>query len=508
MDLKLLDGEIIHKIIPHPQRLFLTHPSSLQEMMRLTNASATHEIGFNGPSIASLAFDVSQQTSVPPGLSPLEEYAEETIPAPDHLRLYEVVFGRDSLRVAIELIPIYPQLARTTLLLLAEMQGVEYEASREEEPGRILHEARDEDDSIARKLSERLGWGWPYYGSVDATPEFIRTLSAYVQESEECSEFLSDEYIDKSGVRRQIAYALDMAIDWILVRLDGDPENNPEGLLEFKSTLPLGIENQAWKDSWDAYHHADGTLANHSKGVASIEVQATTYDALIDAASLYENILNLSDKADYLRSRAEQLKESILRNFWVEDIAKGGYFALGVDRDSSGNLRKLEIRTSNMGHTLHSRLLDGDDPEIIRKRQLVVRHILSPEMLNVSGIRTLASDEVRFRPGAYHNGSVWLWDTHHISKGLRRHGYIDAADELDRRILAVVDATKLFPEYVRGDHADTPTLNTRTVILWDEKNQRKNEIEQPPQEVQAWTVAAILAIKKRLGKNIHHYEDN
>lgn len=505
-DLQLLDGEIVRKIIPHPQRLFLTHPSSLQEMMRLTNASASHEIGLNGPSIASLAFDVSQQTSVPPGLSPLEEYAEETIPAPDHLRLYEVVFGRDSLRVAIELIPSYPQLARTTLLLLAEMQGVEYEPSSEEEPGRILHEARDKDDPIARKLSERLGWGWPYYGSVDATPEFIRTLAAYVQESEEYSEFLSHEYVDKTGEPRQIAYALDMTVEWILGRLDGDPINNPEGLLEFKSTLPNGIENQVWKDSWDAYHHADGTLANHRKGVGSIEVQVTAYDALIDAASLYENVLDLPARAEYLRKRANKLKEAILHYFWVEDDDKGGYFALGVDRDDSGTLRQLQVRTSNMGHTLYSRLLDGDDPDIIHKRQLVVRHILSPEMLNISGIRTLASDEVRFRPGAYHNGSVWLWDTHHISKGLRRHGYIEAADELDRRLLGVVDATKLFPEYVRGDCADTPSLNTRTIILWDEQHQRKNKLEQPPQEVQAWTVAAILAIKKRIGKNYSHHD--
>lgn len=505
-DVKLLDGESVRKIIPHPQRLFLTHPSSLQEMMRLTNASASHEIGMNGPSIASLAFDVSQQTSVPPGVSPLEEYAEETIPAPDHLRLYEVVFGRDSLRVAIELIPSYPQLARTTLLLLAQMQGVEYNASREEEPGRILHEAREADDPIARKLSQRLGWGWPYYGSVDATPEFIRTLAAYVKESEENGEFLTQTYTDKSGETRQMAYALDMTVDWILHKLDGDQANNPEGLLEFKSHLPTGIENQVWKDSWDAYHHADGSLANHEKGVASIEVQVTTYDALLDAALLYENILNLPAKADYLRNRAEKLKKAILNIFWVEDAARGDYFALGVDRDDTGMLRQLRIRTSNMGHVLHSRLLDGDDPEIVRKRELVVQHLLSPAMLNVSGIRTLANDEIRFRPGAYHNGSVWLWDTHHISKGLRHHGYTEAADDLDRRLLGVVDATKLFPEYVRGDDANIPTLNTRTVILWDEQHQRKNQLEQPPQEVQAWTVAAILAIKKRIGQDYPHHD--
>lgn len=153
-----------------------------------------------------------------------------------------------------------------------------------------------------------------------------------------------------------------------------------------------------------------------------------------------------------------------------------------------------------MGHALNSRLLEDGTAESNRMRDALVRQLSSPELLTPSGIRTLASDEVRFRPGAYHNGSIWLWDTHHIAKGLRRHGYHDFADELDRRLLHVVSVTKIFPEYVRGDGSDAPSINTQTIVVWDEQGQRKNQIEQPPQEVQAWTVAAILAIKKRLAR--------
>lgn len=489
--LKLLPGESVIDIIVHEPREFDHAPSSLQQMMRLTGSAHPHEIGENGPSVASLAFDVSVQTSVPEGYSPLED-AETVDEAPDHLRLYEVLFGRDSLRVAIDLISSYPQLARVTTLRLAELQGTVYNREREEEPGRIVHEARDQDDPIARDLSERLGWGWPYYGSVDATPEFIRTLTAYCRKTEENQGFLSCPYMDKDGNERSMAYALDLAVDWILQRLN----SNPEGLLEFKSVLEKGIENQVWKDSWDAYHHSDGSLANHEHGIASIEVQVTTYDALLDAAFLYRNVLDDPQKADDLQHHALRLRETILDRFWTDD--KGGYFVLGTDRDEQGELRQLKIRTSNMGHVLNSRLLEGDDPEITKKREAVVRQILSPAMLNVSGIRTLANDEVRFRDGAYHNGSVWLWDTHHIAKGLRRHGYILDADDLDARLLGVVDATKIFPEYVRGDTAAVPSVNTVTIVLWDSVNNRENKVEQPPQEVQAWTVAAILAIKKRL----------
>lgn len=513
----LLSGERLLSITQHPPRIFEASPSSLQQMMRLTRVSSPNAIGEHGPSVASLAFEVSARTSVEPGESPLNApvITDETlVSVPEHLRLYEVVFGRDSLRVAIDLISSYPELARTTVLRLAELQGVEYDTSREEEPGRIVHEARDKDDPIAVDLSERLGWGWPYYGSVDATPEFVRTLAAYVRRTEENAAFLSQDYVDKSGTSRNVAYALDMAINWILRRLN----SNEEGLLEYKAVLPLGIENQVWKDSWDAYHHADGTIANHEQGIASIEVQVTTYDALLDAAEIYENVLDNADKATALRERAARLKHTIVQEFWTDD--KGGYFVLGTDRGEDGRLRQMKIRTSNMGHVLNSRLLEDGSEASERMFEAVLRHVLSPEMLNVSGIRTLARDELRFRAGAYHNGSVWLWDTHHIAKGIRRRGdrrvalpFInvngqlvetltckDIARDLDLRALNVVDVTKIFPEYARGDDGEVPSINTETVVLWDEAMQRENKVEQPPQEVQAWTVAAILATKKRIAR--------
>ncbi len=471
----LLGGESLLEIVSHqPSNSLSQQPSSLAQMLRLTRSSSPHEIGKNGPALAALAFN------------------EDPTSTPDHLRLYEVVFGRDSLRVAIDLISSYPQLARATTLELARLQGLDTNMEREEELGRIVHEARSAEDPIAQKLTRENGWGWPYYGSVDATPDFIRTLTAYCQRTEENRAFLGAEYIDLHGEEQTMSRALERALLWITQRT----HSNQEGLLEYKSPLEHGIENQVWKDSWDAYHHADGTLANREHGIASIEVQVTTYDALIDAAELFEDVLDDKQRALSLREQAERLRTAILNIFWVEE--KGGYFALGTDRDENGSLRQLRIRTSNMGHVLNSRLLKGDNPRIVNMRDKVVHQLQQPEMLNISGIRTLATDEIRFRPGAYHNGSVWLWDTHHIAKGLRRLGYKEFADDLDLRILNVVATTHMFPEYVRGDSADRPSINTQSVLLWDAIEQRKNLIEQPPQEVQAWTVAAILATKARL----------
>jgi hypothetical protein len=81
---------------------------------------------------------------------------------------------------------------------------------------------------------------------------------------------------------------------------------------------------------------------------------------------------------------------------------------------------------------------------------------------------------------------------------MRRLGYHRQADDLDRRVLKVVDATHSFPEYVRGDNAKIPHINHYTINIWDSTHERISKLEQPPQEVQAWTVAAILAIKKRM----------
>ena len=470
----LLPGEhVVAPIVFYRHRSPERTPSDLQQMARLTNARIAEEIGRFGPSLAATTLDDE---------------------APEHLKLYATLFGRDSLRVAIDLISTYPQLARTTILELARLQGTGENTEREEELGRIVHEARNPDDPVAQKLSYERGWSWPYYGSVDATPEFIRTLTAYCQRSEENRGFLAEQYVDRNGETQTISHALELALGWIQRRLN----MNSEGLLEFQSPLPHGIENQAWKDSWDAYHHKDGIIANHAQGIASLEVQVTTYDALLDAAELFRDALDQPDHALRLQSRGDALKNSILSLFWTDE--KGGYFVLGTDRDGDGLLRQLKVRTSNMGHVLNSRLLGGDEPSIVHMRETTVRHLFSPELLATSGIRTLATDEYRFRPGAYHNGSVWLWDTHHIAKGLRRLGYHEKADELDRRILNTVEVTRIFPEYVRGDIDERIGINDRMITLWDSTNHRENIVEQPPQEVQAWTVAAILATKARIDR--------
>jgi glycogen debranching enzyme len=218
--------------------------------------------------------------------------------------------------------------------------------------------------------------------------------------------------------------------------------------------------------------HADGTVANHAGPVASLEAQALAYDALVDVGEL---------------RAAGRLARAVEEHFWL-----GDFYAIGVDRDpATGAPRPLAARASNMGWLLRSRLLDGRDD---RQRRIVAL-LFSLELLAEAGVRTLSSQEARFRPRSYHNGTVWPHDNYLISLGLERRGFVDEAQELRRRIVSFCRATRRFPEFVGGGAPGEPLFSKRIVDVYDAFNDRMNRIEQPPQEIVAWTVTAMVAIE-------------
>jgi glycogen debranching enzyme len=428
----LLPGERLERV----QELVIvdppTMPDPLAELCRLAGVERPEEIGRNGPVIASRVTDANA--------------------GEDALRLFEVVFGRDSLIAAHFVGDLFPLLREATILHLARYQGKRDDAWHEEEPGRIAHEIRDLDPNAV--------WGYPYYGSVDATPLFI---SAAVRSIEE-----------RPAFEREIREALDAAVAWLLRRLAGDEL----GLLSHRRVNRQGLENQVWKDSWDSMSHADGTIANHEAPVASLEAQALAHDALVAVGEL---------------DAAQRLARAVEDRFWLD-----GFYAIGVDRDPvSGAPRPLATHASNMGWVLGSGLLDGRED----RQRRVVELLFSDAALAESGIRTLAEGEVRFRPRSYHNGTVWPSDNYMISLGLERRGFRDEAQELRRRIAAACATTRRLPEFVSGGEAGAELVTKRIVDVYDEVNGRPNRIEQPPQEIAAWTVAAMVAIEHGDGSN-------
>jgi glycogen debranching enzyme len=296
--------------------------------------------------------------------------------------------------------------------------------------------------------------GYPYYGTVDATPHFISAAMLAIR--------------SRPSFQGEVRQALDQAVAWLRRRLATDDL----GLLSYQRVNPHGIANQIWKDSWDSMSHADGSIANHEGPTASLEAQALAYDALIEVGELHA---------------ADQLAQSIEEHFWL-----GDFYAIGVDRDpATGAPRPLATRASNMGWLLRSRLLDGRED----RQRRIVELLFSDELLAESGVRTLSSREVRFRPRSYHNGTVWPHDNYLISLGLEHRGFVEEAQELRRRLASFCRATHGFPEFVSGGDPGDALLTKRIVDVYDTVNDRQNRIEQPPQEIVCWTVAAMVAIQ-------------
>src|SRR5438105_10569867 len=92
--------------------------------------------------------------------------------------LFHCLFGRDALRMALDLLDDFPVVGRATIVELARLQGVRDNPRAEEEPGRILHEHRHPQDPQAIRLATESGWEFPYYGAVDTTPQWVNLLRA------------------------------------------------------------------------------------------------------------------------------------------------------------------------------------------------------------------------------------------------------------------------------------------------------------------------------------------
>ncbi|MBT8161313.1 MULTISPECIES: glycogen debranching N-terminal domain-containing protein [Arthrobacter] len=315
---------------------------------------------------------------------------------------FMTLFGRDSLWASEMALPVDPSLALGTLQTLAERQGKVVDPMSEEEPGKILHEVR-----LGVSTGLALGGKSVYYGSVDATPQFVMTLGS-----------VSRWGFAKDTIAALLPHA-DRALDW--VRTYGDKDG--DGFVEYARLNDQGLINQGWKDSWDGINFADGTLAEPP--IALCEVQALVYTALLSRAWMAYDAGD-APLAARLTEEAAQLKNRFNEQFWLPDR---GYFAVALD----GRKRPVDACASNMGQCLWHGIIDDD------KVPLVVERLMSPEMFSGWGVRTLASNMGAYNPASYHNGSVWPHDNAIIAAGLVRYGFIEEAQRIATALLEAAD---------------------------------------------------------------------
>jgi glycogen debranching enzyme len=340
---------------------------------------------------------------------------------------FSTVFGRDALVTAMQCLWAAPWIAESVLKYLALHQAVEVNPRQEAEPGKILHEMRHGEMANLKEVPFGL-----YYGSVDSTPLFV---------------LLAGMYFDRTGDKdflQSIWPNVLAALDWIDQYGDADHD----GFVEYQARSKKGLIHQGWKDSHDAVFHSDGTLADAP--IALCEVQAYVYGARLAAARIAGSF-GQAGLAHKLIAQARSLQQKFESEFWDDHL---GSYVLALD----ANKKPCRVRTSNAGQALFTGVVS---PE--RAARLAAT-LLDENLFCGWGIRTVASNEIRYNPMSYHNGSVWPHDNSLIAAGLARYGYKEQAGQLLAAILEASTFMELnrLPELFCGFHkrpgVEGPTL--------------------------------------------------
>jgi glycogen debranching enzyme len=321
------------------------------------------------------------------------------------LPIYVALFGRDVLTGGWGSSLMSRDILRGALAEMARWQGTKVDDWRDEQPGRMLHEAH------TGPLAS-LGYNprTRYYGATT-------TSSFYPVAVAELWHWTGD----KGLVKPLLAPAL-RAMRWKdqYANLRGD------NFSYYKSRSEQGNKNQGWKDSGDAIVRADGVEVEPP--IATCEEQAYVYVSKLHMSEVLW-FLNEKDLAKKLFHEALDLKERFNDAFWMEDQQ---FFAMGLDPKG----RHIDAIASNPGHCLAAGIV---------KEEYVLptaRRLMSEELFSGWGVRTLSAKNPAFDPYSYHRGSVWPVEQGTFALGFMRYGL---HEELHRLARAFFESAALFP---------------------------------------------------------------
>jgi glycogen debranching enzyme len=323
------------------------------------------------------------------------------------LPLYLQFFGRDALTIGWQALMATPTILHDALTANAAWRGRVIDDWLDEEPGKMIHQAR------GGPLSE-LGIDpyVRYYGDWATPPDFLIMLGQYLAWTG-----------DLDTVRGLLPAARE-ALDWC--ERYGDPDR--DGFIEYDTRSEKGVKNQGWKDSGDAIVDERGEIVPNP--IATSELQAYWYAGLQQASLAFGATGDVGFAAELL-GKARELKRRFNDAFWMPDV---GLYALGLDSEK----RQIRSVGSNDGHLLASGIVPPD-----RGRQ-VARRLMQPDLFSGWGIRTLSADHPAYNPFSYHRGSVWPVEQGTIAFGLARYG---CWDELHRLAEGFFASAELFVEH-------------------------------------------------------------
>lgn len=323
------------------------------------------------------------------------------------LPLFVSLYGRDALTASWQAALLGPEMMQGSLRTLARLQGRKVDDWRDEQPGRMLHEAH-----TGPLASLNLNPRGRYYGSV-TTSGFYPLVVA------ELWHWTGDLEL----VRPLIGPAL-AALRW----LEQFSDRDGDGFFEYKTRSPQGVVHQGWKDSAGAIVDAEGRPVEPP--IATCEEQAFVHVAKLHLSELLW-WLGEKDEAKRLFHDAGELKARFNDTFWQEDL---GFFAVGLDTER----RPIRAITSNPGHCLAAGIVDKS----LARR--TAERLFAPDLFSGWGIRTLSADNPAFNPYSYHRGSVWPVENGSFALGFLRFGL---HEELERVCRAMFEAARRFDFY-------------------------------------------------------------
>jgi glycogen debranching enzyme len=365
------------------------------------------------------------------------------------LPIYQQIFGRDTLTASWQALLAGPTMLQDALLLNAAHIGQHIDDWHDEEPGKMVHQARH---GPLSKLGADPFSG--YYGDWSTSPDFLIFLGQYLA------------WTGDIDTIRRLLPAARQALGWLerYADLDGD------GFIEYETRSEQGVKNQGWKDSVTAIVDQDGRSIDNP--IASSELQGYYYAALRYSALVFAATGDRVYAAE-LVGRAAQLRRRFHEEYWMPEH-RCYALALGPDK------QQVKSVNSNDGQLLATGIVPS------RVAPTVARRLLEPDMFSGWGIRTLSAQHAAYDPFSYHRGSVWPVEAGTFALGLARYG---CWDELHRVAEATFAAASLFeghrlPEVLSGlprdDAHPYPGVYPKSC------------------SPQAWSASAIIAIVQAL----------
>jgi len=382
---------------------------------------------------------------------------------------FHAIFGRDSLWsvvLMLEAAQLCPEdqryrtwvheIASTILRGIAYLQGKVENDYNEEQPGKIIHEYWG--DHPAEHL---IRASWPmvdgrYYGTVDATFLYLVCVRQF------------HELFHDQALLDELWPSVQAALGWALHYSDLDND----GLVEYKrhNSRQLGLNNQVWKDSGDSVLLPGDLPVEHP--IAWVEVQGYALAAYSSMLTLYQARAELTPEINVQLTQRMKALYNGLQHFWMESER---YFTIALDK----NKQKVKAISSNTGHLLWSKAIDGEQARKVAAR------LTKPDMLTDWGLRTLSQKAYYYNPLMYHRGTIWPFDNAITAIGLCHYGYRAQAQHVAAAVMHAVDTFTLPVEV----YSVIPARWIR-----DPKINREWLLADYPQScsVQAWTAAAML----------------